>query len=110
MSDGRLRPCPRVGGRRGKGQGWYGSSRLRVGFWNIVTLTWKSIELVKIFQKRRINIACVQNTRWVGSKAQNVDGYKIWYSGSVRGKSGVSTFLDRELKELVRGDSTQFET
>ncbi|XP_070031555.1 uncharacterized protein [Nicotiana tomentosiformis] len=41
----------------------------------------KSIELVKILQKMRVNIACVQETRWVVSKARDVDEYKLWYSG-----------------------------
>lgn len=33
----------------------------------------KSIELVKILKKRRINIACVQETKWVGTKARDVE-------------------------------------
>nr|XP_009789322.1 PREDICTED: craniofacial development protein 2-like [Nicotiana sylvestris] len=77
------------------------SCRLRIGSWNIGTLTGKSIELVKILQKRRVNIACVQETRWVGSKARNVDGYKLWYSGAVRGKNGMSILVDMELREYV---------
>ncbi|KAF3644443.1 hypothetical protein FXO37_21448 [Capsicum annuum] len=36
--------------------------RLRVGSWNIGTLQGKSIELVKILKKRKINIVCVQET------------------------------------------------
>ncbi|KAG5604403.1 hypothetical protein H5410_025895 [Solanum commersonii] len=36
----------------------------KVGSWNIGSLTGKSIELVKILKKRKINIACVQETRW----------------------------------------------
>ncbi|KAG5593704.1 hypothetical protein H5410_034936 [Solanum commersonii] len=42
-----------------------GSYKLRVGSWNIGSLTGKSVELVKILKKRRINIACVQETKWV---------------------------------------------
>lgn len=38
------------------------SPRLRVGSWNIGPLTGKSIELAKILKKRKINIACVQET------------------------------------------------
>ncbi|PHU09306.1 Endoribonuclease Dicer -like protein 3a [Capsicum chinense] len=51
----------------------------------------KSIELVKILRKRRINITCMQETKWVGSKARDVDGYKLWYSGSERRRNGVGT-------------------
>nr|XP_016472701.1 PREDICTED: craniofacial development protein 2-like [Nicotiana tabacum] len=72
-----------------------------VGSWNIGTLTGKSIDLVKILQKRKINIACVQETTWKGTRARDVDGFKIWYSGSAGGKNGVGILVDRDLRELV---------
>ncbi|XP_070039706.1 uncharacterized protein [Nicotiana tomentosiformis] len=87
------------GGNGGKGN--KSGCRLRIGSWNVGTLTGKSIELVKILQKRRVNIACVQETRWVGSKARDVDGYKLWYSGVQKGKNGVGILVDRELRESV---------
>lgn len=74
---------------------------MRIGLWNIGTLTGKSIELAKILQKRTVNIACVQVTRWVGSKARNVDGFKLWYSGRSKGKNGVGILVDRDLRETV---------
>ena len=49
--------------------------------WSIGSLTGKSIELVKILHRRRISIACVQETRWVGAKAKEIDGFKLWCSG-----------------------------
>ncbi|XP_070013886.1 uncharacterized protein [Nicotiana sylvestris] len=58
-------------------------------------------EPAKILQKRKVNIACVRETRWAGSKARNVDGYKLWYSGVVRGKNGVGILVDRDLRESV---------
>nr|XP_016449976.1 PREDICTED: uncharacterized protein LOC107774834 [Nicotiana tabacum] len=61
----------------------------------------KSIELAKILQKRKINIASVQDTRWVGSKAQDADGFKLWYSGREKGKNAIGILVDRELRELV---------
>ncbi|KAG5573068.1 hypothetical protein H5410_062834 [Solanum commersonii] len=77
------------------------SSKLRVGSWNIGSLTGKSIELVKILKKRRINIACVQETKWVGSKARDVDRFKLWYSGGSRDRNGVGILVDGNLRELV---------
>jgi len=113
--DGRVRSCPRgvprvrsgvgrrsgVGTRGKEGKGKEGACRLRIGSWNIGTLTGKSIELAKILQKRKVNIACVQETRWAGTKARNADGYKLWYSGVVRGKNGVGILVDRDLRESV---------
>ncbi|XP_070050903.1 uncharacterized protein [Nicotiana tomentosiformis] len=68
---------------------------------NIGTPTEKSIELDKILQKRKINIACVQETRWKGTKTWNVDGFKLWSSGSAGGKNGAGILVDRDLRELV---------
>ncbi|XP_009789803.2 uncharacterized protein [Nicotiana sylvestris] len=31
----------------------------------------------------------------------NVDGYKLWFSGVVKGKNGVGILIDRELRESV---------
>ncbi|XP_070046881.1 uncharacterized protein [Nicotiana tomentosiformis] len=101
----------RVVGRREEGdrlmdgaQGGKGTKeayRLRIRRWNIGTLTGKYIELAKILKKRKVSIACVQETRWVGSRASNADGYKLWFSGSNKGKNGVGILVDRELRESV---------
>ncbi|XP_047261099.1 craniofacial development protein 2-like, partial [Capsicum annuum] len=91
----------RFGVRGGRGRRVAGVNRLRVGSWNIRTLQGKSVELVKILRKRRINIACVQETGWVGSKARDIDGYKLWYSGSERRKNRVGILVDEELRGQV---------
>ncbi|XP_070047047.1 uncharacterized protein [Nicotiana tomentosiformis] len=49
----------------------------------------------------RVNIACVEETRWVGSRAKDADKYKLWYSGVQKGKNGVGILVDRELRESV---------
>nr|XP_016498413.1 PREDICTED: uncharacterized protein LOC107817153 [Nicotiana tabacum] len=61
----------------------------------------KSIELAKVPHKRKIDIASLQETRWVGDKAQDVDGFKLWYSGHVRCKNGVGILVDSDLRKLV---------
>ncbi|KAF3647951.1 hypothetical protein FXO37_19693 [Capsicum annuum] len=96
-----LGASPGLGARGSKARWDKGDSRLRVGSKNIETLQGKSIELVKILKKRRVSIACVQETKWVGTKARDVDGYKLWYSGSVRHKNGVGILVDEDLKEHV---------
>ncbi|XP_047270348.1 uncharacterized protein LOC124899495 [Capsicum annuum] len=58
----------------------------------------KSVELVKILKKRRINIVYVQEIKWVGSKARHVDGYKLWYSESERRQNRVGILVDEELR------------
>ncbi|XP_059310716.1 uncharacterized protein LOC132062086 [Lycium ferocissimum] len=103
VSDGRLGSCSRsgTGARVRRGKCVKGASRLRVGSWNIGTLTGKSIELVKILKKRKINIACVQETKWVGPKAKEVDGYKLWFSGRSKYRNGVGILVDSELRDQV---------
>ncbi|XP_070032764.1 uncharacterized protein [Nicotiana tomentosiformis] len=96
------------GGRGGQGlaggkdcKGHKGAIRLKIGSWNIWTLIGKSIELTRFLQKMKVNIACVQEDRWVGTKAREADEFKLWYSGGMRGKNGVGILVDRELNELV---------
>jgi len=37
----------------------------------------------------------------VGAKAREVDGYKLWYSGSSKVRNGVGIFVDKELVDFV---------
>ena len=71
---------------------------LRFGSWNIGTLTGRLAELVEVMTRRRINIMCLQETKWVGAKAREIApwGYKLWYSGTTRSKNGVGIVVDRE--------------
>jgi len=39
----------------------------RVGTWNVGSLTGRSGELVEALVERRMDVACVQETRWRGS-------------------------------------------
>ncbi|XP_019264318.1 PREDICTED: uncharacterized protein LOC109241945 [Nicotiana attenuata] len=101
VNDSRVRSSPGGVIAGAKGKRAKGATRLRVGSWNIGTLIGKSIELAKILEKRKINITCVQETRWVGDKAQNVDRFKLWYSGRVEGRNEVGILVDKDLRELV---------
>jgi len=54
-----------------------GLRKVRLASWNIGSLTGKSIELVNSLRRRKISIACVQETKWVRAKAREIDGYKL---------------------------------
>ena len=73
-SNGVVRACPP---REKRGRKGVGLNRLRFASWNIGTLTSKSIELVQVLHRRKVNIACIQETKWVGAKARKIDGYKF---------------------------------
>jgi len=83
-------PTGGYGVRRGAG-----SWKVRLASWNIGSPTGKSIELVKSFCRRRISIACIQETKWVGAKTRVVDEYKLWYSRSNRAKNGIGILVDK---------------
>ncbi|KAF3668340.1 hypothetical protein FXO38_08141 [Capsicum annuum] len=87
--------------RDGRGRREARVDRLRVGSWNIGTLQGKSIELVKVLKRWKSNIKCVKETKWVGIKARDVDGYKLWYSRCDRRRNGVGILVDEELREQV---------
>jgi exonuclease III len=51
----------------------------------------------------RVNILCVQETKWKGQKAKEVEdtGFKLWYTGTTVNKNGVGIVLDKSLKNGV---------
>ncbi|XP_071740076.1 uncharacterized protein [Rutidosis leptorrhynchoides] len=105
---GHLRSCPpslgvgRTRGVRGGGGNRVAApGRIRVGSWNIGTLSGKQYELAEIFLKRNVDIACVQETRWKGSEAIEINDYKLWYSGSRIARNGVGIIIGKPHKDHV---------
>ncbi|XP_043717484.1 uncharacterized protein LOC122665401 [Telopea speciosissima] len=75
--------------------------RIRFASWNIGLLTGKSLEQIDVMRRRRINAACIQETRWKGQKAKALDNFKLWYLGDESGRGGVSIVVDKDLKNAV---------
>ena len=52
---------------------------------------------------RRVNILCVQETKWNGQKAKEVEdtGFKLWYTGNTSIKNGIGIVLEKSLKDGV---------
>jgi len=48
-----------------------------------------------------VNIACVQETKRVGAKPHEIDGYKLWYLGGTSARNGVSILVNKELTDRV---------
>ena len=61
------------------------------------------MELVDTLIRRRVNIACLQETKWVGSKAKEFEntGYKIYYTGIDRRRNDVGIVVDKDIKDYV---------
>jgi exonuclease III len=49
-----------------------GKSRIRLGSWNVGSLTSKLRKLVDTAIRRRVNILCVQETKWISQKAWRI--------------------------------------
>ena len=75
---------------------------MRLGTWNVGSLTGKGRELADCMRRRRVDGLCVQETRWKGNGVRELgDGYKLWYSGDRTGQAGVGVILDEKMKEKV---------
>jgi hypothetical protein len=80
-------------------------TRIRLGSWNVGSLTGKLRELVDTAIRRCVNILYVQETKWKGQKAKEVDntGFKLWYTGTIANRNGVGVLIDKSLKNSVVG-------
>jgi exonuclease III len=50
-----------------------------------------------------VNILCIQETKWKGQKAKEVEdtGFKLWYTVTTTNKNEVGIVLDKSLKDGV---------
>ena len=95
-----------VGRRRRKGGGhdrrqwerWKGSIvEVRVRTLNVGTVTDKGRELADMMERRKVDILCVQETRWRGSKTRSIrDGFKLFYHGVDGRRNGVGVIMKEE--------------
>ena len=77
--------------------------RFRKATWHIGILTSKTMELVDVMIRRRVSIACIQETKWTGEKAREIEdtGFKLYYSGKDRCRNGVGILIAKGLVENV---------
>jgi len=75
---------------------------LKVGTLNVGTMTGKSRELADVMERRKVDVLCVQETRWKGEKARCIgEGCKLWYNGSDNKRNGVGIVLRKDLVDRV---------
>ena len=70
-------------------------SDMRVALLNVGSMTGRAREIADMMKRRRVDILCVQETRWKGNKAREIgEGYKLIYSGANhQGRNGVGVIL-----------------
>ncbi|KAK3526050.1 hypothetical protein QTP70_012885 [Hemibagrus guttatus] len=82
--------------RKGKSVG------LRIGTLNVGTMTGKGRELADVMERRKVDILCVQETRWKSSKARGIGaGFKLFYYGVDSKRNGVGVVLKEEFVRNV---------
>ncbi|KAK3540944.1 hypothetical protein QTP86_006405 [Hemibagrus guttatus] len=82
--------------RKGKSVG------LRIGTLNVGNMTGKGRELADVMERRKVDILCVQETRWKGGKARSIGaGFKLFYYGVDSKRNGVGVVLKEEFVRNV---------
>ena len=67
-------------------------------------MTGKGREIADLMEKRRMDILCLQETRWKGNKAKELaGGHKLLYSGNNAGRNGVAVILLVNIRENLIG-------
>ncbi|KAK6744303.1 hypothetical protein RB195_011169 [Necator americanus] len=77
---------------------------VRLAALNVGTLTQRSRELANTLRKRRVDICCVQETRWKSSKSKELgDGYKLIYHGTSN-RNGIGIILNETFRNSATVD------
>ena len=75
---------------------------VRWGTLNVGSMTGRGRELADMMERRRVDILCVQETKWKGSKARDIGGgYKLFYHGVDGRRNGVGVILREGYAESV---------
>ncbi|ESO08376.1 hypothetical protein HELRODRAFT_169195 [Helobdella robusta] len=81
---------------------------LRLGTLNVGSLTGRSMEIAEMLERRRIDICCLQETRWKSNDVCLVNSdkekYKLFWNGQKTAKNGVGIFVREPLAQEVHFD------
>ncbi|KAL4181484.1 hypothetical protein AMTRI_Chr12g237520 [Amborella trichopoda] len=59
------------------------------------------MKLVDTMRRRRVNLVCLQETKWKGKKTKEINVYKIWYTRKDNNRNDVGIIVDKDLKDKV---------
>ncbi|XP_065662616.1 uncharacterized protein LOC136085255 [Hydra vulgaris] len=75
---------------------------VKFGTFNVGSMTGKGRELADAMERRKLDILCVQETRWKGSKARSIGGgFKLIYHGVDRKRNRLRVILKEEFSRNV---------
>ncbi|KAI5611135.1 hypothetical protein C0J50_4923 [Silurus asotus] len=65
-------------------------------------MTGKGREVADMMERKKVDMLCVQETKWKGSKARNIGGgFKLFYHGVDGKRNGVGVILKEEYSKSV---------
>ncbi|VDP13261.1 unnamed protein product [Heligmosomoides polygyrus] len=65
-------------------------------------MTGRSSEVADLMKRRRVEVVCLQETRWKGAKANEIgEGVKLFYNGEDTKRNGVRIAVAESLKDSV---------
>ncbi|XP_063598000.1 craniofacial development protein 2-like [Penaeus indicus] len=66
-------------------------------------MTGRGRDVVNLMMERKVDVMCVQETRWTGNKAKELgEGFRLIYGGADNDKrNGIGIISSRDLKDLV---------
>ena len=75
---------------------------VRLGSLNVGTMSGKGVEVVAMMERRRLEVLCIQETKWKGDKANTMmGGYKLLHAGGDGRSNGVGVATQEvSLKQL----------
>ncbi|RUS72507.1 hypothetical protein EGW08_019735 [Elysia chlorotica] len=94
----------------GAGSGQCGKSskhlfKFRLGTLNVNTLRGRVCEVVETSSRRKVDICCIQETRYRGGGCRTIKGkntrYKLYWSGNDKGTAGVGVLVAEKWIEKV---------
>ena len=79
--------------------------KFRVGTLNVNTLRGRVCEVVETLSRRKVDVCCIQETRYRSGNCRTIKGkdtrYKLYWSGNDKGTAGVGVFVAEEWIETV---------
>ena len=76
-----------------------------MGTINVNTLRGRVCEVVETLSRRKLDVCCIQETRYRGGSCRTIKGkdtrYKLYWSGNDKGTAGVGVFVAEEWIEKV---------
>ena len=94
----------------GRASTWQRSlCEVRMGSLNVGTMEEKALEVVEMMKRRKMEVLCVQETKWKGDRARKMaEGYKMLHAGGDGRSNCVGIIVNVEIsKEVVRVERWQ---